>query len=139
MEIICNKFGKRVICTKGIGKIFYQEGLPLSIAISELRKKNIEVSMLHVVEEFWENDWSWKTIRAKLKGEMDIDIDKSMNIDFNKLKHFYDCLEQPRRSNGGYEESREIIFKYLFNTSTDKVRIGEQKHPIKQVKKMLIG
>lgn len=32
------------------------------------------------------------------------------------LKSFYDCLEQPRRNNGGYEESREMIFNYLFSS-----------------------
>jgi len=45
------------------------------------------------------------------------------------LKYFYDCLEQPKRSNGGYEESRELIFEYLYGYSSseaiDKIKSGE--------------
>ena len=123
-------FNGRKICVKGIGVLFYEKGLPLTISISELNKKDIEVSMMHVVEEFWENGWSWKTIESKLKGEIGIDIEKNMNIDFKELKYFYDCLEQPKRKNGGYEESREMIFQFLFNCSTNDVRNGKDKKPL---------
>jgi hypothetical protein len=114
-DFLIQSFGERIICLKGVGKMFYQEGFPISMAISELRNKNIEVSFLHMIEEFWENEWSWKTIEMKLRGEMEIDIDKSINVDMDELQYFYSLLEQPRRKNGGYEESRELIFKYLFS------------------------
>ena len=73
-------FNGRKICVKGIGVLFYEKGLPLTISISELNKKDIEVSMMHVVEEFWENGWSWKTIESKLKGEIGIDIETIREI-----------------------------------------------------------
>jgi hypothetical protein len=123
-DFLIQQFGERTICLKGVGKMFYQEGFPISLAVSELNKKGIEVSFLHMIEEFWNNGWSWKTIEMKLRGELEEDIDKSLQIDFDYLKTFYNCLEQPTRTNGGYEESREMIFQYLFGISTDDVRIG---------------
>jgi hypothetical protein len=83
-----------------------------------------------MVEEFWDNGWSWKTIEIKLRGELEEDIDKSLDFDFEYLKNFYDCLEQPKRSNGGYEKSREMIFQYLFGTTTEDVRSGRNINPI---------
>ena len=107
------KIGDRKVVTKGIGELFYKNGLPLSISIAKVNEQGMEVSLFHIVEEFWNNGWSWKTIESKFTGE--IENDKRLKIDFEKLKYFYNCLEQPKRANGGYEESREIIFKYLFN------------------------
>lgn len=123
-------FGDRWICLKGVGKLFYQEGFPISMASAELKKRNIEISFLHMIEEFWDNGWSWKTIEIKLRGELEEDIDKSLDFDFEYLKNFYDCLEQPQRSNGGYEKSREMIFQYLFRTTTEDARSGRNINPI---------
>lgn len=128
--LLINQFGDRTICLKGVGKLFYQYGLPISVSIQKLKEQNIEISYIHMIEEFWDNGWSWQTIESKLKEEIQQDIDKVIDLDFNYLKAFYDCLEQPKRSNGGYEESREIIFQYLFNTSTDSVRNEENTIPL---------
>ena len=117
--------------------MFYQEGFPISIAVSEFKKKGIEVSLLHIIEEFWNNGWSWKTVEMKLRGELEEDIDKSLVIDFDYLQNFYNCLEQPRRKNGGYEESREMIFQYLFGSSTDDVRSGKNKEPLNWLRSVL--
>lgn len=106
----------RKIAIKGVGKLFYEKGFPLALSVERLSEKGIETSLYHVVEEFWNNGWSWKTIESKLRGE--VEDDKRLKIDFENLKYFYDCLEQPKRANGGYEESREIIFKYLFSSET---------------------
>jgi len=106
--------GDRRIAVKGVGKMFYQDGYPLSMSVMELGKRGTEVSLLHVVDELWGNGWSWQTIERKLQGELDEDIDKNLKVDFDYLKEFYNCLEQPRRANGGYEQSREMIFQYLF-------------------------
>lgn len=125
-EIIVEKFGNRNICIEGVGILFYQEGLPLSVSVSELNKKNIEVSLLHIVEELWSNGWSWKTIERKFKGELDEDIDKVLKINFNYLEEFYKNLEQPERSRGGYEKSREMIFEYLFNEVDKKQWLFEK-------------
>lgn len=123
-DFLIDEINGRWVALKGIGKMFYQDGFPISMAVSELKKDNIEVSFFHLVEEFWNNGWSWETIEKKLKGELADDIDKSLEIDFNKLGTFYGCLEQPYRKNGGYEKSREMIFEYLFGCSTDDVRAG---------------
>ena len=106
----------RKIAVKGIGKMFYQDGYPISMSVMELNKKGIEVSLFHVINELWNNGWSWKTVEMKLRGEISDDVDKSLILDMDSLMLFYSCLEQPKRSNGGYEESREMIFKYLFGS-----------------------
>jgi len=105
--------GDRRIAVKGVGKMFYQDGYPLSMSVMELGKRGIEVSLLHVVDELWGNGWSWQTIERKLQGELDEDIDKNLKVDFDYLKTFYRCIDTDRR-NGGYEQSREMIFQYLF-------------------------
>lgn len=114
-DIVVEDICGRPVAIKGIGKMFYQEGFPLSISISELKKRGVEVSMFHVVEELWENGWEWKTIESKLKGEIEYDID-GLKLDIPQLMEFYSCLEQPYRGNGGYEKSREMIFDYLFGS-----------------------
>lgn len=122
MSITVEEIGNRKIAIGGVGKMFYQDGYPISIAVSELKKQGIEVSFLHMIEEFWNNGWSWKTIEMKLRGELSDDIEGVIKLDFAYLNNFYNCLEQPRRSNGGYEESREMIYQYLFcETSKDAV------------------
>ena len=136
-NFLIQNFGGRVICLKGIGKMFYQEGFPISIAVLEFKKKGIEVSLLHIIEEFWDNGWSWKTIEMKLRGELEEDIDKSLVIDFDYLQKFYNCLEQPRRKNGGYEESRKMIFHYLFGLPTNEVRNGKSKEPLNWLRAVL--
>ena len=136
-DFLIQNFGGRVICLKGVGKMFYQEGFPISIAVSEFKKKGIEVSFLHMIEEFWDNGWSWKTIEMKLRCELEEDIDKALQIDMDYLMSFYACLEQPRRKNGGYEESREMIFQYLFGSSTDEVRSGKNKEPLNWLRAVL--
>lgn len=123
-------FGKEKICLKGVGKSFYQDGFPISMSVSELKKLGIKVSLLHIIEEFWDNGWSWKTIENKLRAEIEEDIDKILDIDFEYLHSFYNCLEQPYRSTGGYEKSREMIFQYLFKTSSDSVRFGKNEEPL---------
>jgi len=101
------------LCVGGVGKLFYQSGFPLSMAISYFKQQGVQVSPLHLIDEFWNNGWSWKTIEMKLRGELSDDIDKSMELDFNYLETFYNLLEQPKRKEGGYEESREMIRQYI--------------------------
>lgn len=117
--------GDRTIVVKGVAKLFYQDGFPLSIAIDEFKKRNIEVSLLHVADQCWINGWSPKTILTKLKGECDIDINKSMEgVNWEELERFCHLIDQPQRSNGGYEESREMIFKYLYGCDySDKTNV----------------
>ena len=62
--------GNRVICIAGVAKLFYEGGFPISMSVKELSKEGIEVSFLHLVNELWDNNWSWKAIESKLKGEL---------------------------------------------------------------------
>ena len=68
----------RNICTKGVGKLFYEQGFPLSQTADILKEKGIEISWFNVIDEFWNNGWSWETIEMKLIGEQGLDILGSM-------------------------------------------------------------
>lgn len=115
--------GNRTIVIKGVARSFYEGGFPISISIEEFSKVGMEVSLLHLAEQCWENGWSTETILKKFKGECDLDINGVLNgIDWNVLTEFCNCLEQPNRSEGGYEKSREMIFEYLFNQSSQSAK-----------------
>lgn len=105
-EIIIEEFNGRRIAIRGIGKMFYQDGFPISIAISEFKKQGVEVSIFHVADECLKNGWSAKTTYNKLKTDFEDDIDRN-KIDFCELEKF--CYAD-------YESQRGIIFNYLFNT-----------------------
>jgi hypothetical protein len=118
---LVEEFGDRKICLKGVGKMFYQEGFPISMAISEFKKKGIEVSILHVADECLKNGWSPKTTFNKLKADFEEDIDKQNQYDLELLRSF--CWNS-------YEMQREMIFEYLFKSSTNDVRNGTNKQPL---------
>lgn len=105
-EFLIDKIGGRSICLRGIGKLFYQEGFPILIAITELKKKGIEVSILHVADECLKNGWSPKTTLSKLKEDFEDGIDKNV-YDMDLLYKF--C-------HADYDEQRRIIFNYLFGS-----------------------
>jgi len=107
----------RKIAIKGIGKLFYESGFPISMTVSELKKRGIEVSILHVADECFKNGWSKETILNKFKVDFEDDIDKN-NFDFKRLELF--CSST-------YEEQRELIFNYLFKD------IIESKEWFKQI------
>lgn len=139
-DLVVETFGGRRICIKGVGKLFYQEGFPISMAISELKKKGVEVSMLHVADECMNNGWSSKTTISKLKGECDIDIENSMNgIDWDQIELFCKMGDQPYYGDqGGYEKQREMIFNYLFGSSTDEVKKGKNKEAVNWLQKKVM-
>jgi len=119
-NFLIEKFGERLICLKGVGKMFYQDGFPISMAVSELKKKGVEVSILHVADECLKNGWSAKTTYNKLKADFEDDIDGNI-YDLSLLERF--CWSD-------YESQREMIFQYLFGSSTDDVRNGKNKEPL---------
>ena len=124
-------FQGRLICIGGVGKMFYQEGFPISMAVSELKKLNVEVSILHAADECLKNGWSAKTTFRKLKADFEEDIDNSSkDIDWCELELFCSLSNDPIWSNGGYETQREMIFKYLFQHSSNyyKENREERKH-----------
>ncbi len=101
---ICGK----LICVGGIGKMFYQDGFPISMAVSILQEKGIDVSVLHVADECIKNGWTGKTTFNKLK--VDFEDDKGIKINLTQLKEF--CFAD-------YKQQREIIFQSLFGNTSD--------------------
>lgn len=89
--------GERKILIKGVGKLFYERGLPVSITIDEMSKKGIEVSIFHVADECLKHGWSKETTYKKLKEDL--------FYDFPTLKDFIFA---------DYEKQREMINEYLF-------------------------
>ncbi len=48
--------GKAIIIG-GIGKLYYQDGFPIPMAISHLKKQGVSVSILHIADELLKNGW----------------------------------------------------------------------------------
>lgn len=94
----------RQIIIRGVGKLFYQDGFPISMSISVLKKKGWEVSLFHVADECMKNGWSPKTTFNKLVADFEDDIDGNV-WDKEQVRKF--CY-------ASYEEQREMIFNYLF-------------------------
>ena len=97
-DIVIQKFGERNIAIKGIGKMFFQEGFPISMAVIELQKKGVEVSILHVADECLKNGWSAETTVRKLTDDFQ---DSQEVLDKDLLYKF--CYNT-------YEGQREMIF-----------------------------
>lgn len=107
VDLKINYFGDRLICFSGIGKMFYQDGFPASMSVQYLLEKGIEVSILHVADECLKNGWSPDTTVKKLTEDF-ADIGQR----FNKQELIIFC-------NSSYEDQREMIFNYLFNSVDD--------------------
>lgn len=126
-DFLIEKFDNRLICLKGVGKLFYQEGFPISLSVSKMKENGIEVSLLHVADECLKNGWSAKTTINKLKADFEDDIDGNI-YDLELLEKF--CY-------ASYDEQREMIFEYLFKCKTDDVRRGQNKEPINWLRAVL--
>lgn len=101
--VIIENIGGKRICIGGIGKMFYEQGLPVSMAIQILKEKEIEVSILHIADECLKNGWPAKTTINKLVEDFQDNI--SFKLDKAQLGKF--CY-------ASYEEQREMIFSSLF-------------------------
>ena len=126
-NFLIEKFDNRLICLKGVGKLFYQEGFPISLSVNKMKENGIEVSLLHVADECLKNGWSAKTTINKLKEDFEDDIDGN-NYDLELLEKF--CY-------ASYEEQREMIFEYLFKCKTDDVRSDKNKEPLNWLRYVL--
>lgn len=116
-DIKITTINNKIIVLYGIGKLFYQDGFPINMAISKLKENNIEVSILHIADELLKHGWSEETVLKKLRFELEDTINGDEKfIDFESLKTFI---------YSDYEQQRELIFQYLFNYSTDDVRNGK--------------
>jgi hypothetical protein len=103
IEFNIQTFGERKICIGGIGKMSYQEGFPISIAISNFKDAGIEVSIFHIADECLKHGWSTETTYNKLVDEFADDVNKP-HYDLAALRKFI---------NATYEYQREMIFEYL--------------------------
>lgn len=110
-KIHIERFGDRMIAIKGIGRSFYQDGMPISMSVSILKEKGIDVSLLHVADECLKNGWSPKTTITKLIDDFQDDIDGNL-VDFDQLTLFCSAT---------YEDQREMIFQYLYGISSGSV------------------
>jgi len=89
----------RKICVKGIGKLFYQDGFPISFTIDVLKDEDIIPSPYHIADELLKIGWTPKAVINRINADIP-DIEK-YNVDLNLF-----C-------NSTYEEQREMIFNYL--------------------------
>ena len=69
----------------GVGKMFYQDGFPISISIDILTKKGFKVSMFHIADELLKQNWKPKTVLSKLSEEKTLDIDVSEFAEWDAL------------------------------------------------------
>ena len=102
------KIGSRIVCIEGIGKMFYENGFPLCMAIEKLIKLNIEVSVLHVADELLKNKYSPETVYKKIKE--DLQLFSNDTYDFASIQKF--CFSD-------YESQRKMIFDFLFNNEKE--------------------
>jgi len=107
-NFLIQEFGDRKICIKGVGKLFYQDGFPISLAIDKFKDSDIEVSILHVADECLKNGWSADTTYKKLKEDSEDNKESKYNLE--ELRTF--CYAD-------YETQRSMMFKYLFKTEQD--------------------
>lgn len=123
-KVTYTMIGDRKIIIKGVGKLFYQMGFPISMSILKAKEMGSEVSILHVAKECLKHGWSESTVLRKLKEEFADDP--------NKTKYNAEELEKFLYSS--YDEQREMIFQYLFECSTDDVRSGINTKPLEWAK-----
>jgi hypothetical protein len=106
-NIIVTTIGSRKIVIKGIGKMFYQNGFPIPIAIQQANDRGYEVSILHVADECLRNGWSGDTVIKKFREDF---ADSGLTTDMDTLKKFVFS---------DYEDQRQMIFDYLFRSEND--------------------
>jgi hypothetical protein len=96
------QIGDKLICLKGIGKMFYQNGFPIAMAISNFKSKGIDVSLLHIADECLKHGWSSETTFKKLREDI---VDGNFETNLEQLELF--CYSN-------YETQRVMIFESLF-------------------------
>lgn len=102
----------QMIVIGGIGKLYYQDGFPIPMAISHLKKKGAKVSILHIADELLKNGWRPDRVHQRLKAECEDVIagDNLDPIDWEEVRRF--CYAE-------YEDQREMIFRSLFTSRLD--------------------
>lgn len=103
-NIIVDVYGNRKIAIKGIGKMYYQDGFPIPMAVEQLKEHGVEVSMLHVADELLKNGFPKKRVIAIICDDM---IEGDDRVDIALIEGFCDS---------DYEGQRKMIFEYLFSS-----------------------
>lgn len=103
------------IVVKGIGKLFYQDGIPIAVSIEIANSKCLHVSILHIADELLKEGWNPKNVFNKLQEEKDIDINNIMDLKGVKDFIFAD-----------YNTQREMLFNYLFNSPIDASKLFKE-------------
>ncbi len=114
--------GDRKIAVKGVGVHFYQNGFPIDVSVDELKDQGIEVSYLHVADELYKNGWPKKRVIKTLENVFpdhvaEIDTFLSAATSGEPQTATPETGQEFIYSESGYENQREILFKWLWGTS----------------------
>lgn len=105
--VVIQDFNGRKIAIKGIGKMYYQDGFPIEISADMLTEKGVEISWLHVADELLKNQWDANRVYRTLEPI----------LTNSKYEKFLPLVSE--FINKEYEDQREMIFQYLFGTSSN--------------------
>lgn len=126
-EFYINEINGVPTVLKGIGKMYYQMGFPILMAIEHFKEQGYNVSYLHIADELYKHGWQERAIINAF-----LEYGKSEDFDIEKIKKFIlvgkttvllpDTRDKSRLkrgeefiySSGGYEAQREMLFKSLF-------------------------
>lgn len=100
--------GDRKIIIRGLGKMFYQEGMPIGMMAKRCEELGYEVSWLHITDELLKHGWEHKSIRGKLFEEL---VDSGKKELISSIENFLGRT---------YDERRDMLFQYLFNSNREK-------------------
>lgn len=110
---LCTIEGKK-ICTGGIGKLFFQEGMPIGISANKLKENGITLSWLHVADECLKHGWSAKTTFKKIREDIKDSGEELFDISLFESFCFAD-----------YNSQRDMIFKSLFRNNDVALEFGK--------------
>lgn len=111
--------GDRKIVIGGVGKFFYQDGLPVSMSVTRLKAEGFEVSILHVADECMKNGWNAKTTFNKIKADFEDDMEEAM-LKMEGKPPSYDWAVLRTFCYADYDAQRAMIFEYLFKGDMTK-------------------
>lgn len=100
--------GERNIVVEGVGRLFYQDGFPILMSIKRIKEFGLEVSSLHLAKELL-YEWEPKTVLVKLTAELNETIEGDEKLDLLEIEKF--CYSN-------YEDRSEMIFNYLYKTTS---------------------
>lgn len=92
----------QVVVLRGVGRMYYESGLPIVFQIDELKKRGIKVSLLHVADELLKENWSVKRIMNTLSEDKILPEDEATEIQ----KFCY----------ADYDTQRSMILNSLYGT-----------------------